>query len=88
MCCSWVLMASFMFPRVKLYDTTCGILHSEVEEGGLGWGTKVSESLNDLSEEALVEEGGGAEARSIDVRSAKHSSMSLQDVVVVKLEQK
>lgn len=40
-------------------------------------GHKISESLNNLSEEELVEEGGRAEARSIDVRSAKHSSMSL-----------
>lgn len=34
-------------------------------------------SLNNLSEKEFVEEGGEAEARSIDVRSAKHSSMSL-----------
>lgn len=38
--------------------------------GGTGWigtGHKISESLNNGSEEELVEEGGGAERRSIDV---------------------
>lgn len=58
------------------WDTACGYF---AFRGGTGWiriKYRASESLNNaVSGEDLV--GGGAEAKSIDVRSAKHLRMPL-----------